>query len=175
VICPPIIAIIPLSLRLSTAVHCVLCVVDVHVHNASQLSWLSPSQTNVALVSLQVSHEAFHFLPMDFTWVAEVLGQLSCRIRSFNHELRHKIFSDPCVFVKRDNSGATILIIVLLVDDSYLTGIADAITWFKLEVGKRFSYTEQGEVTKHLGIWYAWHFDENGDKYVVLTMPKLVD
>ena len=106
--------------------------------------------------------EALHFFKENSKHLVQVMKMTRC-------------LSDPCVFVKRDDNGTTILLMVLHVDDSYLTGTADAIAWFKVEVGKCFKFTEQGEVTKHLGVWYTWHIDEFGDKYVVLTMPKLID
>ena len=32
-----------------------------------------------------------------------------------------------------------------------------------------------GRLCKHLGIWYNWKKDNNREKYIEMTMPKLVD
>jgi hypothetical protein len=54
-------------------------------------------------------------------------------------------------------------------------GTVDAVSWFKVGVGKHFSSTEQGMMTKDLGIWYKWKLNKNDNKFVVLMKPKLMD
>jgi hypothetical protein len=85
--------------------------------------------------------------------------------------------ADPCVFFKQDGKNGTghvVFIAICHVDDNALAGITKWIEWFKAGVKKRFGITELGILKKHLGIWYDWHVDEHGDRYVVATMPKLV-
>jgi hypothetical protein len=82
--------------------------------------------------------------------------------------------SDPCVFYLKDDSGATKLIVASHVDDCIMAGTKDAIEQFKMDVKKRFNITDLGLLKKHLGIWYDWKEEENGEKYIEATMPKLV-
>ena len=81
--------------------------------------------------------------------------------------------ADPCVFFKKEN-GKVVLVAVCHVDDNAIAGTSDWIKWFKEGVKKRFGITDLGVLKKHLGIWYEWKVDENGERYVVATMPKLV-
>jgi hypothetical protein len=41
-------------------------------------------------------------------------------------------------------------------------------------VKKRFGYTDQGKLKKHLGIWYEEFKDENGELSLVATIAKLI-
>jgi hypothetical protein len=82
--------------------------------------------------------------------------------------------SDPCVFYLKDDNGETKLIVASHVDDCIMAGPKDAIEQFKMDVKKRFNITDLGLLKKHLGIWYDWKEEENGEKYIVATMPKLV-
>jgi hypothetical protein len=81
--------------------------------------------------------------------------------------------SDPCVFYLKDDNGATKLIVASHVDDCIMAGTKEAIEQFKMDVKKRFNITDLGLLKKHLGIWYDWK-EENGEKYIEATMPKLV-
>jgi hypothetical protein len=82
--------------------------------------------------------------------------------------------SDPCVFYLKDDDGKTRLIVASHVDDCIMVGPKHVIEQFKLDVKTRFNITDLGTLTKHLGIWYEWKKDDNGEKYIVATMPKLV-
>jgi hypothetical protein len=82
--------------------------------------------------------------------------------------------SDPCVFIKHDNEGNLVLMAVIHVDDTLLAGHPDWINWYKEGIGKRFDYTDQGKLSKHLGVTYEWYEDENGEPYIIARMPKMV-
>jgi hypothetical protein len=43
-----------------------------------------------------------------------------------------------------------------------------------MDVKTRFNITDLGLLKKHLGIWYDWKEEENGEKFIEATMPKLV-
>jgi hypothetical protein len=81
--------------------------------------------------------------------------------------------SDPCVFFKHDK-GELVLMAVIHVDDTLLTGTQDWVDWFKEGIGKRFDYTDQGKLSKHLGITYDWNETADGEPYIMATIPKLV-
>jgi hypothetical protein len=82
--------------------------------------------------------------------------------------------SDPCVFYLKDDKGETILIVATHVDDCIMAGSKDVIEQFKKDVKKRFNISDLGKIKKHLGIWYEWRQENNGEKYIIATMPKLV-
>jgi hypothetical protein len=81
--------------------------------------------------------------------------------------------SDPCVFFKHDE-GKLVLMAVIHVDDTLLTGTQEWVDWFKKGIGKRFDYTDQGKLSKHLGVSYDWNENTNGEPYIMATIPKLV-
>jgi TfoX/Sxy family transcriptional regulator of competence genes len=51
--------------------------------------------------------------------------------------------SDPCVFYKHDEQGKLVLMAVIHVDDTLLTGTPEWIEWFKKGIDKWFGYTDQ--------------------------------
>lgn len=81
---------------------------------------------------------------------------------------------DPCVFSKLVDSKIK-LIAGVHVDDEILGGTKPEIEWFKQGIGKRFKHTDEGKVKKHLGIWFEWCKDDNGEVYLKLSMPKLFE
>ena len=48
------------------------------------------------------------------------------------------------------------------VDDTLMTGHPKWLEWFKAGIGKRFDYTDQGRLKKHLGVEYKWYHNEEG-------------
>ena len=82
--------------------------------------------------------------------------------------------ADPCVFFKKVN-GEVKLIAMLHVDDTLLVGPPEEFEWFKKGVSKRFKYTFEDKLKKHLGVWYEWQKDENGNMCLIATMPTLVE
>jgi hypothetical protein len=81
--------------------------------------------------------------------------------------------ADPFVYFKSSEDNV-VLVAVCHVDDNAIAGAPHWIKWFKEGVKKRFGMTKLGLSKKHLGIWHAWKTDENRERCVVATMPKLV-
>jgi hypothetical protein len=82
--------------------------------------------------------------------------------------------ADPCVFFKA-SEDKVVLVAVCHVDDNAIASTPHWIKcWFKEGVKKRFGVTELGMLKKHLGVWHLWKTDENEERNVVATMPKLV-
>jgi hypothetical protein len=48
------------------------------------------------------------------------------------------------------------------------------IEWYKVNVKKKVDYKDLGELRKHLGVWYELKQDENGNRYLIATMPKKI-
>ena len=67
-----------------------------------------------------------------------------------------------------------VLMAVIHVDDTMLAGTPEWIKWFKDDISKRFNYTDQGHLSKHLGISYEWFENADGDPYIIATMQKNV-
>jgi hypothetical protein len=82
---------------------------------------------------------------------------------------------DPCLYYWLNEKREVILMAVVHVDDILLSGKKETIERFKTEIRKRFNISELGKLKKHLGVWYDWKKDKNGETYVVASMPKLED
>jgi hypothetical protein len=82
--------------------------------------------------------------------------------------------ADPCVFYKTDMNGRTILITICFVDNTLLLRIKFEVEWYKAEIQKPFDYSDLGVLRKHIGVWYEEKIDDNGERYLVATMPKKV-
>jgi hypothetical protein len=82
---------------------------------------------------------------------------------------------DPCLYYWLNEKREVILLAVVHVDDVLLSGTKATIARFKTELRKRFNISELGLLKKHLGVWYEWRQDKNGETYVVASMPKLED
>jgi hypothetical protein len=81
--------------------------------------------------------------------------------------------TDPCVFYLKDDNSETKLTVASHADDCTMAGTKDAMEQFKLNVKTRFNVTDLGLLKKHLGIWCDWKEEENGEKHIAATMPKL--
>jgi len=82
--------------------------------------------------------------------------------------------TDPCMFYKFDDSGKVELITACHVDDNFYVGTEKARRWHRDMIGKRFSYTREGEIEKLLGVYYEKKKDDKGNVYLEARMPKLV-
>ncbi|KAI2492351.1 GAG-pre-integrase domain [Fragilaria crotonensis] len=80
---------------------------------------------------------------------------------------------DPCLYYWKDKAGNATLLAVVHVDDVALIGDKTNIEKFKTELKKRFNISDLGQLKKHLGVWYEWKKDDNGEIYVVASMNKL--
>ena len=65
-----------------------------------------------------------------------------------------------------------VLLAVVHVDDVLLSGTRKTIEKLKTELRKRFNISELGLLKKHLGVWYDWKKDKNGEAYVVASMQN---
>ena len=82
---------------------------------------------------------------------------------------------DPCLYYWKSKVDEVILMAVVHVDDVLLIGRKTKIEKFKLEIQKRFNISDLGRLKKHLGVWYEWKTDKNGEIYIVGSMTKLDD
>ena len=69
---------------------------------------------------------------------------------------------DPCLWYRKDLEGNIILIVVVYVDDYLVCGKREVIEWWKQCVKKRFSISDLGKISKHIGVWYEEGQDEHG-------------
>jgi hypothetical protein len=65
-----------------------------------------------------------------------------------------------------ETSGSQVA--VCFVYDTRLVGTKREVKWFKKGVKERFGYSDLGKIRKHL------NFDENEEKYLEATVPKMV-
>ncbi|KAI2496491.1 GAG-pre-integrase domain [Fragilaria crotonensis] len=56
-----------------------------------------------------------------------------------------------------------------------LVGSKKAIEEFKTKLKERFNISDLGKLKKHLGVWYDWSVDENGNVIIIAKMNKLED
>ncbi|KAI2494658.1 hypothetical protein MHU86_19887 [Fragilaria crotonensis] len=82
---------------------------------------------------------------------------------------------DPCLYYWKNTAGEVTLMAVVHVDDVLLAGKKETIEKFKSELKKRFNISDLGRLKKHLGVWYDWKTDDNGESYIVASMTKLED
>ena len=82
---------------------------------------------------------------------------------------------DPCLYYWKSKVDEVILMAVVHVDDVLLIGRKTKIEKFKLEIQKRFNISDLGRLKKHLGVWYEWKTDKNGEIYILGSMTKLED
>ena len=70
---------------------------------------------------------------------------------------------DPCLYYWKNEAGEVTLMAVVHVDDILLVGKKETIEEFKSELKKRFNISDLGQLKKHLGVWYDWRKDDNGE------------
>jgi hypothetical protein len=82
--------------------------------------------------------------------------------------------SDPCIFYKKVQ-GKVVLILGVYVDDTLVCGTKKETAWAYRMIETRFKIDKLGKLNKHLGVWWIWKTDGNGEPYLVATMPKMVE
>ena len=82
--------------------------------------------------------------------------------------------SDPCVFYKRNEEGKLVLLMAIHTDDSLIGGLKEEVKAFMDEFEKRLKIERLGKLRKHLGVWYEWTKDENGDAMLKASMPQMI-
>ena len=79
--------------------------------------------------------------------------------------------ADPCLWLKKDEFGKIVFVVVCHVDDLIASGFQNEIDDFKSKIKTRFNLSELGTLTKHLGVWYERKKDKFGT-YYELSMDK---
>lgn len=82
--------------------------------------------------------------------------------------------ADPAVFYKVDN-GRPVLLLAMHIDDTQICGLKKYVQWFMDEFEKHLKINRLGRLRKHLGVWYEFDKDKDGNMAVTLTMPKMID
>ena len=82
--------------------------------------------------------------------------------------------AEPCMFYKLGNGKLTLLV-VTFVDDLLIGGTPEEVKWCQENLKKRFNITELGQVKKHLGVWYEWKKDQEGNTLIEASMHKMVE
>jgi hypothetical protein len=100
-------------------------------------------------------------------------------MKTFSNFLKDKMkmvqsAADPCIFYKM-KEDKIVLILVLYVDDTLCTGRKEEVEWAYKMIEKEMKIERLGKLKKHLGIWYKWKKDEQGNQYLEAHMPKMVE
>ena len=82
--------------------------------------------------------------------------------------------TDPCLFYKKKD-GKLWVMIAVYVDDCLIAGPPKALKWLKDGIRTRFNIDDMGKLKKHLGVWYDWKEDNDGEVYLTASMPKMAD
>ena len=82
--------------------------------------------------------------------------------------------TEPCMFYKH-KEGKLVLMVVTFVDDLLIGGTPEEVKWCQENLKKRFNVTDLGIVKKHLGVWYEWKVDNQGNKFIEASMHKMVE
>jgi hypothetical protein len=82
--------------------------------------------------------------------------------------------TEPCIFFKKDQRDRVMLILALYVDDTLCAGSRKWMDWAYRMIESRYTIEKLGKLKKHLGVWWEWRTDENGEIYLIATMPKMV-
>lgn len=82
--------------------------------------------------------------------------------------------ADPCVFYKRDERGRLLLLLCTHVDDTLIAGYKKVIDQFLDEFETHLKIDRLGRMRKHLGVWWEWCRNSNGETYLKASMPKMV-
>jgi hypothetical protein len=81
--------------------------------------------------------------------------------------------TDPCIFYKKVN-GEVKLIMALYVDDTLCAGTTEMIKWAYEMIETKYKIEKLGKLRKHLGVWWDWKKDSEGQDYLVASMPKMI-
>ena len=83
--------------------------------------------------------------------------------------------TDPCLFYQLDKMNNLELLLTLHVDDMLLSGWKSAVKKYLSDLQKELKIEILGLIHKHLGVWWEWKTDENGDEYLEASMDGMVD
>jgi hypothetical protein len=82
--------------------------------------------------------------------------------------------ADPCLFYKR-KQGKLTLLLTIHVDDTLVAGEKEEVDWFCNTIRKRFNIQNLGQLKKHLGVWWNWDKDKDGNTTLTATMPSMIE
>jgi hypothetical protein len=82
--------------------------------------------------------------------------------------------ADPCIFYKHSDEGQLIIILATHVDDTLLGGFKKEVGKFMDDFEKHLKIERLGMLKKHLGVWWEWLEDDQGETYLKATMPKMI-
>lgn len=92
--------------------------------------------------------------------------------KEMNYNLqRSKV--DPCLYFKKGHDQKVMIMVIVYVDDTIICGQKEEVKKFKEEFVTKFELSEQGELRKHLEVWYEFGADEHG-KYLKASMNEMV-
>ena len=77
--------------------------------------------------------------------------------------------ADPCLMIKKNESGATEMMVVVYVDDCIIAGPNEKIRWFNKTVKTKFNIKEMGPLKEYVGVEY-----ERTDDGFVAQQSRLI-
>jgi hypothetical protein len=83
--------------------------------------------------------------------------------------------TDPCIFYKHDENKQLRIMLAIHVDDTIIAGFTRDIEEFLVEFQKHLKIERLGKLKKHLGIWWEWLTEPNGEVYLRASMPKMLE
>jgi hypothetical protein len=103
-----------------------------------------------------------------------------CWMRTFSKYLINALGlkqskTDPCVFMKNNKNERISLILAVYVDDTIITGSRKEVMKAYDLIQLKYIIDILGQLLKHLGIWWKWEKDENGNTYLKATMPQMIE
>ena len=81
--------------------------------------------------------------------------------------------SDPCVFYRENGSGELLLMIAVHVDDSLVAGRQSEVTKLMDEFEQHLKIERLGPLKKHLGVWWEFCTDDDGEIFLKASMEKM--
>ncbi len=103
-----------------------------------------------------------------------------CWMRTFTKYLTEVVKlkqckSDPCIFTKKNDKGRIVLILGIYVDDTVITGTKNEVLKTYQLIQLKFIIDILGDLNKHLGIWWKWKREQNGELCMIATMPHMTE
>jgi Reverse transcriptase (RNA-dependent DNA polymerase) len=83
--------------------------------------------------------------------------------------------TDPCIFYKHDENNQLRLMLAIHVDDTIIAGFTKDLEEFLEEFQKHLKIERLGKLKKHLGIWWEWMTEPDGEVYLRASMPKMIE
>ena len=81
--------------------------------------------------------------------------------------------TDPCVFILKDGNGTIKIMLATHVDDTLVSGRRKEIEKFYRDFEQHLKIERLGQIRKHLGVWWTFHEDEDGEIYLKADMEDM--